>query len=152
MLQYNVGLDRKLSLLLGGVIQIMFVIGMSFDNPHLSPFANALVGSFYPTFFSDRFGRRKPMMWGSFGLFFSMMMISILLSFKGIYRAPCRSYDSFDVLTGHSLQEHLSKSQRHRPPSPFSFSSCSSSAPRSTASPGCTVRRFSLCTSALKGE
>ncbi|CAG8366240.1 unnamed protein product [Penicillium salamii] len=67
VLEYNVGLSRKLSLLLGGVIQIMFVIG-----------------SFYPTFFSDRFGRRKPMMWGSFGLFISMMMISILLSFKGI--------------------------------------------------------------------
>ncbi|KAJ6018820.1 hypothetical protein N7522_000887 [Penicillium canescens] len=66
VLEYNVGLTRKLSLLLGGVIQIMFVIG-----------------SFYPTFFSDRFGRRKPMMWGSFGLFISMMMISILLSFKG---------------------------------------------------------------------
>ncbi|KAJ5891025.1 uncharacterized protein N7473_007253 [Penicillium subrubescens] len=66
VLQYNVGLDRKLSLLLGGVIQIMFVIG-----------------SFYPTFFSDRYGRRQPMMWGSFGLFISMMMISILLSFKG---------------------------------------------------------------------
>lgn len=27
VLQYNVGLSRKLSLLLGGVIQIMFVIG-----------------------------------------------------------------------------------------------------------------------------
>ncbi|KAJ5092826.1 hypothetical protein N7456_008687 [Penicillium angulare] len=66
VLQYNVGLTRKLSLLLGGVIQIMFVIG-----------------SFYPTFYSDRFGRRKPMMWGSFGLFISMMMIAILLSFKG---------------------------------------------------------------------
>ncbi|OOQ81535.1 hexose carrier protein [Penicillium brasilianum] len=66
VLQYNVGLDRKLSLLLGGVIQIMFVIG-----------------SFYPTFFSDKYGRRQPMMWGSFGLFISMMMISILLSFKG---------------------------------------------------------------------
>ncbi|KAJ5439549.1 uncharacterized protein N7458_010547 [Penicillium daleae] len=66
VLQYNVGLDRKLSLLLGGIIQIMFVIG-----------------SFYPTFFSDRYGRRQPMMWGSFGLFISMMMISILLSFKG---------------------------------------------------------------------
>ncbi|KAJ5390444.1 uncharacterized protein N7496_001512 [Penicillium cataractarum] len=66
VLQYNVGLDRKLSLLLGGVIQIMFVIG-----------------SFYPTFFSDKYGRRQPMMWGSFGLSISMMMIAILLSFKG---------------------------------------------------------------------
>ncbi|KAL4765414.1 transcription factor TFIIIB subunit BRF1 [Aspergillus foveolatus] len=66
MLQYNVGLDPKTSLLLGGVIQVMFVIG-----------------SFYPTFYSDRLGRKKPMMWGSFGLFICMMMISILLSFKG---------------------------------------------------------------------
>ncbi|KAJ5105884.1 hypothetical protein NUU61_003231 [Penicillium alfredii] len=74
VLQYNVGLTRKLSLLLGGVIQVMFVIGKLTITGQ---------GSFYPTFFSDRFGRRKPMMWGSFGLFFSMMMISILLSFKG---------------------------------------------------------------------
>ncbi|CBF83380.1 hypothetical protein AN3115.2 [Aspergillus nidulans FGSC A4] len=66
VLQYNVGLDPKTSLLLGGVIQVMFVIG-----------------SFYPTFYSDRLGRKKPMMWGSFGLFICMMMISILLSFKG---------------------------------------------------------------------
>ncbi|RJE19403.1 Sugar and other transporter [Aspergillus sclerotialis] len=66
VLEDNVGLSRKLSLLLGGVIQVMFVIG-----------------SFYPTFFSDRFGRRKPMMYGSFGLFICMMLISILLSFKG---------------------------------------------------------------------
>ncbi|KAL4992564.1 hypothetical protein BDW68DRAFT_184091 [Aspergillus falconensis] len=66
MLQYNVGLDPKTSLLLGGVIQVMFVIG-----------------SFYPTFYSDRLGRKKPMMWGSFGMFICMMMISILLSFKG---------------------------------------------------------------------
>ncbi|PLB53109.1 putative transcription factor TFIIIB complex subunit Brf1 [Aspergillus steynii IBT 23096] len=62
----NIGLDKKTSLLMGGVIQFMFIIG-----------------SFYPTFFADRLGRRKPMLWGSFGLFFCMMMISILLSFKG---------------------------------------------------------------------
>ncbi|KAE8367726.1 putative transcription factor TFIIIB complex subunit Brf1 [Aspergillus caelatus] len=66
VLETNVGLDKELSLLLGGVIQVMFVIG-----------------SFYPTFYSDRLGRKKPMMWGSFGLFLCMMMISILLSFKG---------------------------------------------------------------------
>ncbi|KAL4870954.1 hypothetical protein BDV12DRAFT_184076 [Aspergillus spectabilis] len=66
ILEVNVGLDPKTSLLLGGVIQVMFVIG-----------------SFYPTFYSDRLGRKKPMMWGSFGLFICMMMISILLSFKG---------------------------------------------------------------------
>ncbi|KAL4921913.1 hypothetical protein BDW62DRAFT_208077 [Aspergillus aurantiobrunneus] len=66
MLEVNVGLDPKTSLLLGGVIQVMCAIG-----------------SFYPTFYSDRLGRKKPMMWGSFGLFICMMMISILLSFKG---------------------------------------------------------------------
>lgn len=30
----------------------------------------------------DKYGRRKPMMWGSFGLGISMMLISILLSFQ----------------------------------------------------------------------
>ncbi|PVI05638.1 putative Myo-inositol transporter 1 [Periconia macrospinosa] len=65
VLQLNVGLDRNLSLLLGGVINLMFFIG-----------------SLYPTFFLDRIGRRKPMMWGSFGLGVSMMMIAILLSFQ----------------------------------------------------------------------
>lgn len=86
MLQYNVGLTRKLSLLLGGVIQIMFVIGKFQESLFHALFLGLLTyspGSFYPTFYSDRFGRRKPMMWGSFGLFISMMMISILLSFKG---------------------------------------------------------------------
>lgn len=40
-------------------------------------------GSLYPTFFADSVGRRKPMLWGSAGLGFSMMMIAILLSFQG---------------------------------------------------------------------
>ncbi|PYH74803.1 sugar transporter-like protein [Aspergillus vadensis CBS 113365] len=66
ILEDNVGLDAKLSLLLSGVIQLMFVIG-----------------AFYPIFYSDRLGRRSPMMWGSFGLFVCLLMISILLSFKG---------------------------------------------------------------------
>ncbi|KAL4810027.1 hypothetical protein BDV18DRAFT_150427 [Aspergillus unguis] len=77
----NVGLEAKTSLLLGGVIQLMFVIG-----------------SFYPTFYSDRLGRKKPMMWGSFGLFICMMMISILLSFKGTHlekAAGCASVAFF---------------------------------------------------------
>ncbi|KAF2472531.1 putative Myo-inositol transporter 1 [Lindgomyces ingoldianus] len=65
VLQLNVGLSRNPSLLLGGVINLMFFIG-----------------SLYPTFFLDRIGRRKPMMWGSFGLGLSMMLISILLSFQ----------------------------------------------------------------------
>jgi MFS family permease len=40
------------------------------------------IGSLFPTFFLDRIGRRKPMMWGSFGLGLSMMLIAILLSFQ----------------------------------------------------------------------
>ena len=65
VLQINVGLERNLALILGGVINIMF-----------------LLGSLFPSFYLDRIGRRKPMMWGSFGLGFSMMMIAILLSFQ----------------------------------------------------------------------
>lgn len=65
VLQNNVGLDRNLSLLLGGVINLMFFIG-----------------SLFPTFTLDRTGRRKPMMWGSLGCGLSMMMISVLLSFQ----------------------------------------------------------------------
>lgn len=66
VLQINVGLDRNMSLLLGGVINAMFFIG-----------------SLFPTFFLDKYGRRNPMIWGSLGLGISMMMISILLSFQG---------------------------------------------------------------------
>ena len=53
-------------MIIGGCVQIMFVLG-----------------SFFPTFFVDRVGRRAPMMWGSLTLGFCMMMVSILLSFKG---------------------------------------------------------------------
>jgi MFS family permease len=42
-----------------------------------------LIGSFVPSLLVDRIGRRMPMMVGSAGLGISMMMISILLSFKG---------------------------------------------------------------------
>jgi MFS family permease len=42
-----------------------------------------VIGSFFPTFSVDRVGQRAPMMWGSFGLGRCMMMVSILLSFKG---------------------------------------------------------------------
>ncbi|KAK5117413.1 hypothetical protein LTR62_006032 [Meristemomyces frigidus] len=38
-------------------------------------------GSLIPTFFLDKMGRRRPMMWGSFGLAISMMLIAVLLSF-----------------------------------------------------------------------
>lgn len=40
------------------------------------------IGSLWPTFLLDKYGRRKPMMWGSFALGICMMMISILLSFQ----------------------------------------------------------------------
>ena len=66
VLEDNVGLTRNLALILGGCIQIMFV-----------------VGSFFPALFVDRVGRRKPMMWGSTGLGICMMMVAILLSFRG---------------------------------------------------------------------
>lgn len=65
-LQDNVGLSRNMALIIGGCVQVMFI-----------------VGSFYPVFFVDRVGRRQPMMWGSLGLGISMMMIAVLLSFKG---------------------------------------------------------------------
>lgn len=59
-------MDRNLALVLAGVINAMFVFG-----------------SLFPTFFLDKYGRRKPMMWGSFGLGVSMMLVAILLSFQG---------------------------------------------------------------------
>jgi Na+/melibiose symporter-like transporter len=61
LLQQNVGLTQNLSLLIGGAVQCMFIVG---------------------SIFLDRFGRRRPMMWGSFGLGLSMMMLSVLLSFS----------------------------------------------------------------------
>lgn len=64
VLQVNVGLDRNLSLILGGAINAMF-----------------LIGSFLPALYLDQMGRRRPMMWGSFGCALSMLMIAILLSF-----------------------------------------------------------------------
>ncbi|KAF2149026.1 putative Myo-inositol transporter 1 [Myriangium duriaei CBS 260.36] len=63
-LEQNVQLSRNLSLVIGGCVQTMFFFG-----------------SLIPTFFLDRLGRRRPMMWGSLGLAISMMMISVLLSF-----------------------------------------------------------------------
>lgn len=42
-----------------------------------------VIGSFVPSLLVDRIGRRQPMMWGSLGLWISMMLISVLLSFKG---------------------------------------------------------------------
>jgi MFS family permease len=65
VLEKNVGLSRNMSLILGGCVQIMFV-----------------VGSLLPTFALDQLGRRNPMMWGSAGLAVSMMLIAVLLSFQ----------------------------------------------------------------------
>lgn len=76
VLQVNVGLDRNLSLILGGAINAMF-----------------LIGSFLPALYLDQMGRRRPMMWGSFGCALSMLMIAILLSFadKGASLAQATS-------------------------------------------------------------
>ncbi|KAI4721609.1 putative Myo-inositol transporter 1 [Aureobasidium sp. EXF-10727] len=63
-LERNVHLSHNLSLLIGSFVQTMFFFG-----------------SLVPTFLLDRMGRRRPMMWGSFGLAISMMLISVLLSF-----------------------------------------------------------------------
>ncbi|KAH0353887.1 putative MFS sugar transporter, partial [Aureobasidium melanogenum] len=69
-LEFNVGLSHNLALLIGGFVQTMFFFG-----------------SLVPTFLLDRMGRRRPMMWGSFGLAISMMLIAVLLSFT-----PARGY------------------------------------------------------------
>ena len=42
-----------------------------------------VIGSILPTVALDRMGRRNTMMWGSFGLGVSMLMISALLSQAG---------------------------------------------------------------------
>ncbi|TIA47357.1 putative Myo-inositol transporter 1 [Aureobasidium pullulans] len=77
-LETNVGLTRNLSLLIGGFVQCCFFIG-----------------SLVPTFFLDKMGRRRPMMWGSLGLAISMMLIAVLLSFT-----PERGYsDSVKTAT-----------------------------------------------------
>ncbi|KAJ4156577.1 hypothetical protein NW754_008210 [Fusarium falciforme] len=59
----NVGTTAHMAQILGGCIQIMF-----------------MVGAILPALALDRMGRRKTMMWGSFGLGFCMMMVAILLS------------------------------------------------------------------------
>lgn len=66
VLVQNVGMEPQLAQILGGCINLMFVIG-----------------SILPTVALDRMGRRNTMMWGSFGLGVSMLMISALLSQAG---------------------------------------------------------------------
>lgn len=63
VLRLNVGMGAQLSQILGGCIQMMFV-----------------VGSILPTFALDRMGRRKTMMTGLGGLAFCMLMVAALLS------------------------------------------------------------------------
>ena len=86
VLEDNVGLDRNLSLLLGGVIQIMFPIGSvspTIPNNLITPRTTTNKPQLVPALFLDKLGRRRPMMWGSLGLAISMMMIAILLSIPG---------------------------------------------------------------------
>lgn len=81
VLQLNVGLSRNLSLLLGGVIKLVarfYEVRKTLTSRSLMFF----LGSLVPTFTLDKTGRRKPMMWGSFGCGASMMLIAILLSFQ----------------------------------------------------------------------
>jgi sugar porter (SP) family MFS transporter len=66
VLVQNVGMEPRLAQILGGCINLMFVIG-----------------SVLPTVALDRMGRRNTMIWGSFGLGVSMLMISALLSQAG---------------------------------------------------------------------
>ncbi|KAJ9143785.1 General substrate transporter [Pleurostoma richardsiae] len=66
VLEDNVGLARNTALVAGGCINLAFA-----------------VGSLVPGLFLDRIGRRKPMMIGAVGMGFTLMIISILLSFKG---------------------------------------------------------------------
>ncbi|KAL4939427.1 hypothetical protein BDV06DRAFT_214311 [Aspergillus oleicola] len=66
ILEQNVGLEHTIALAVAGHVQFAFV-----------------VGSLVPASGLYRFGRRKPMIVGAFGMATSMMMVSILLSFKG---------------------------------------------------------------------
>ena len=62
----NVNVERNTALLIAGFVQLMFVIG------------NTL-----PALALDRMGRRWTMIWGCAALSICMMMIAVLLSFRG---------------------------------------------------------------------
>lgn len=71
-----------------------------------------LLGSFVPSLLVDRIGRRRPMMLGSLGLGVSMMLISILLSFKGTSiekQASMASVAFFFTVYKHSIAEIFSR-------------------------------------------
>ena len=78
VLTSSVGMSDKLAQILGGFINLMFVIG-----------------SLGPTLFLDRMGRRKTMMIGSFGLGISMLMVSALLSQAGTNGGQSQREKSF---------------------------------------------------------
>jgi MFS family permease len=77
VLETNVGLARNTALVVGGCINLTFV-----------------VGSLVPALGSDKWGRKKPMMFGAFGMGLSMMMVAILLSFNGTAEAHTTSQAS----------------------------------------------------------
>ncbi|KAI5196697.1 putative Myo-inositol transporter 1 [Aureobasidium subglaciale] len=66
VLEVNVGLPRSTALVAGGCINLAFA-----------------AGSLVPALFLDRIGRRKPMIYGTIAMGFSLMVISILLSYQG---------------------------------------------------------------------
>ncbi|KAM0326523.1 hypothetical protein ACHAQA_006392 [Verticillium albo-atrum] len=66
VLEQNVGMSVRMSQIIGGCIQMMFMFG-----------------SILPSLALDRMGRRKTMMWGCGGLGLSMLCISALLSQAG---------------------------------------------------------------------
>jgi hypothetical protein len=64
------------------VVLSTWVAQVGLSAPSADNEAMFVIGSIFPSLFLDKYGRRKPMMWGSFGLGISMMLISILLSFQ----------------------------------------------------------------------
>lgn len=65
VLEQNVGLNHKTALVVGGCLNLAFVLG-------------AIV----PSLGADKLGRRKLMMFGCSGMSISMLLISVLLSFQ----------------------------------------------------------------------
>lgn len=57
-----------------------------------------IIGSLVPSFFLDRLGRRNPMMLGAAGCGVSMMLISILLSFKDNSNATLAQNTAFGAV------------------------------------------------------
>ncbi|KUL85773.1 hypothetical protein ZTR_08487 [Talaromyces verruculosus] len=66
VLETNVGLPHSTALITSGFLNLAFT-----------------VGSLIPAFKLDTWGRKKPMMGGAFGAAISMMIVAILLSFRG---------------------------------------------------------------------